>query len=1096
MSYREEKTENGTDIVFDGWETGIASSPHKGIANIQNGNISTESGEIVASFVRAQQTLQSTATGIGNLSYLSTDHVNLSISGTNNKFKGNWINVTNSSNTTQLPNGTYYVPPSTGAGFKLANYYKVSATAGGAQNAQILVIGGGSGGGSYTGSGTGGSGGGGAGGFQYNAAVSVSQSINTIIVGAGGAHGDATSSYVGYSGTSSMFNTIISTGGGGGGSNAAQAGLPGGSGGGAGNSTGTTVNGGTGTVGQGNNGGNSTSGTFGAGGGGGSSAVGGNGTAGPTGGNGGNGTANSISGSAITYAGGGGGGSGTSGTGGTGGTGGGGAGSSGSGNGTNATVNTGGGGGGSGRGASGSGFIGGNGGSGIVVISFPTGIVTNPTTAGGTYTTSGGRDIFTFSTVGTFIFAPTYANVPAPSAFLTGFTAGLTANFTLVHILGNPIAKATETYFNNGTTYNRYYILDNQNLIWAYDTINETLYTPSDNVNWFLPDYQTSWCTNATGIAVIDGFLVAAAQSGIYGKAVVDLGGTNTQTTTWTAFAKNVPWNGGAANSPHFCYTGHQGRLYITDGNYIRSYFPDSTLITSVAGVTADNVQSLASWIVDSTRTPAQGYGAIASPISGSEPFTSDEKGLPVVFFSDGTLPNSINANQVYYLKRDGNDFTVYADPTMNDVNNSVTFTTMPVSGATNGTLTGPWTFPTGYYYTAFFNAGGQEYRNVLFTNGSTTAIWSPALTVNTNNASVNAYGVLDISTGAVGTQYYATFAPIYSVASPYPGFGTVGTSLSALSTQRLTLPTFEVAQCMAEIGNNIVVGCKGNVVYPWGQQSNLPDSIISLPEGNVVNILTVNQVAYMFAGNQGNVYITDGSLASLVVNIPDYIAGIPGSPGTYIESTYYWGDAMYLRGRVYFSVLDQNATKVGNAGGIWSFYPTQNISIDQDTGTALRLEAKNSYNTYNGYDTLLIRKELQDAEEPLYWSAWNSNINTPTYGIDYSTNGTSSSFPTLVETDAAPVGTMLSKKTFTQTEFKLSAPLDLNARVSAEYRVNTTDVWSSIPQFQMERNRLSGVSSINFEKSQWLQFRITLTPATLSDNTNSFVRLKEFRLR
>jgi hypothetical protein len=43
MSYRYEKSTG--DIVIDSYENGISPSPHKGLANLQNVNISTETGE-------------------------------------------------------------------------------------------------------------------------------------------------------------------------------------------------------------------------------------------------------------------------------------------------------------------------------------------------------------------------------------------------------------------------------------------------------------------------------------------------------------------------------------------------------------------------------------------------------------------------------------------------------------------------------------------------------------------------------------------------------------------------------------------------------------------------------------------------------------------------------------------------------------------------------------------------------------------------------------------------------------------------------------------------------------------------------------------
>lgn len=1084
MAVRIEK-ESG-DLVIDGWEKGIANSPHNGLANIKNGNISTESGEITASFVRAKQTMDSTATGTGTLTYLSATRVNLNIAGSNNIFKGMWITVTNSSDTTNLPNGNYYVRPTTGGGYQLGYYYAVGVTGPSSQTAKVLVVAGGGGGGNTAA--TAGAGGGGGGGLLYDATHSVSSGTPyAVVVGSGGAGASIGTNTQGTSGNNSTFDNLIANGGGGGGGriqsgSGSGSGLSGGSGGGAGsyNSAGGPIGSASGTPGQGNAGGASPVAGGGGGGGGGGGSAGANSSSTASGAGGGGGS-NSITGSAVTYAGGGGGGAGSGITTSGGGAGGGGNGGTPAAAGGNGTANGGGGGGGAGT----NGFAAGNGGTGIVIISLATGLVTNPTTAGGTYTTSAGQDIWTFTASGQWF--PTFANTAAPTLNASGFSVGLTATIQLVATLGNPIAKATENYLNNGVQYNRYYVLDSNNRVWVYDSFNETLYASSDNVSWFLPDYQTTYCTGASGIAAFSGFVIVTATSGTYGKPVTQLGAINTQNTNWVEFYDDYVWEGFPATT-HFCYVGHQGRLYITDGNYVRSIFPDSTLITSPA-TTAINVQSLGTW----TSTTQSGFsvGIVPSTISGSMPLPSDQGALPVVFFTDGRLPDAIRPNKVYYLVSDKSGHVlVYEDPSL-AFTTTVNTTGTLASAATTTTLTAPWAETTGLYQTMFTNAGGTEFRNVYYTNGSAAIIWTVPLSAATTTTALTVSNGKDTSDGAVGTQYYSTFYPISSAGDP-AGV----TPLYVITPQRLTLPSFEVSRCMAEIGNSVVVGCYGNVVYPWDQASNLPGTIISLPEANVVNILTVNQVAYMFAGNQGNIYITDASLASIAVNLPDYVAGIPGSPGTYIESTYTWGDAMYLRGRVYFSVLDQSAAKAGNCGGVWAFLPTQSYSIDQDTGSALRLEYLNSYGTYNGVDNLLIVNQMQNAQQPLYWSAWNSDITAPTYGIDYSTGGTSSVAPVILETDAIPVGTMLDKKTFSQVEFKLSSPLDTTATVTYFYRQDLTSAWKKGEIFKMEANRLSGYAIMNFEKGQWLQLQLVLTPITSTASTNSFVRLKEVRIR
>lgn len=980
MAYKLEKQTG--DLVVGGFANGIAASPHKGLGNIQNANISTEMGEVMNSYARIQQNMSDTAT-TGSLSYLSTDHVNLSIAGSNNLFKGNWITVTSSSNTGELPNGTYYVPPSTGAGFELSQYYNTSDILLPVTVNLLAVAGGGGGAGA---SGTTATGGGGGGQVLATTASVSSAMAYSIVVGAGGAMNVAGGNTTALGKTSDGGGTGLGVVGGASGSGKA---------------------GGAGNVGGGDAAG---------GGGGGDSAVGGAGTQ-PGGnaqaGGGGNGTVNSLSGSSVTYGGGGGGGAyGPSGSQGGGGSGGGGEGGGENGGAGIApavagTPNTGGGGG--GAGGNNTPQNGAAGGSGIVIISAPIGTIVSAT--GGTHTTSGGNDIWTFTTSGTW--TPTISSTTVPP-ILTGFTAGLTATISLAKVMGKAVAPTIETYSNSGVVYHRYYILDNQNLVWVYDEFNETLYSSSDGVAWFVPDISTSWCTAASGIAVISGFLIGTAATGMYSKPTTILGNTNSTATTWIQFTDVIGWRGSsqAIGIPHFAFAGHQGSLYVTDASYIVSVFPDSALADPGVSTT-ENVQSFCSWVSSMSDPQFSGNYTI---ISGTTPVPSDGKRVPVVFFTNnaGILPYAITANTVYYLEVNLTTFNVYAAST-----------------------------------------GGSE---------------------------------LDIQTGAFGTQYFNTFYPYGASATASAG----ATPTYVLTNPQVALPIFEVAQCMAEIDTVIVIGCQSNTVYPWPQQGTQATGIISLPESNVTQIITVNQMAYIFAGNKGNIYITDGAVASLVSSVPDYCAGIPGTPNTYVEPVFVWGGGAYIRGRVYFSILDQTATKAGNCGGIWSFIPTQNFYIGQDNGIAMRQENQSSYGTYNGYAPIIIPRASQAVSSPQYWSAWENSINSSVYGIDFTGTGTAVTQVAVVETDAIPTGTMLEKQSLSQIEFKLTTPLLTGDSVHINYRKNLTDVWKSCGTAQLQPDRISGYFSATFEKTQWLQLQVLLT----SGSSASFVRLKEIRIR
>ena len=361
----------------------------------------------------------------------------------------------------------------------------------------------------------------------------------------------------------------------------------------------------------------------------------------------------------------------------------------------------------------------------------------------------------------------------------------------------------------------------------------------------------------------------------------------------------------------------------------------------------------------------------------------------------------------------------------------------------------------------------------------------------------------IDMQTGASGNQYFNTFWPLSSS----------GLTAITVTNIRLTLPFFEQAQYIAELGNQIIFGCKNNILYPWDQLKVTATDLIPLPENDVANMITVNNMLYVFAGNKGNIYVTNGSTASLALTIPDYCAGIAGTPSSYIEPYFTWGDAMYCRGRVWFSILDQVAAvgsffqaKAGNCGGIWSFVPTQNFFYGQDTGIGLRLENQNSYGTYSGYATILLPEQIQTDRGAQYFTGWQSSVTSPTYGIDGSSTGIITS--ALIETDLISTGTLLQKKTFSQIEFKLSAPLTAGQTVGVKYRQNSTDGWTSCGTMIMESTTaLSGYVPINFDFTenvttgsrggQWLQLQVTLncgTSGIVADT--SFVRLKRIIIR
>lgn len=985
-----EKTESGNDIVFSGIENGIAPSPNKGTANIQNANISTESGEVLASYNRtAQQPAAQTSQSL-------TPNGSTDFTGPSTLKAGVWINVASSTVTSISATTT----PTTAS-------------------ADYLVVAGGGGGGYSESPGTNldACAGGGGGGEVEASTASFSVTSYAVTIGTGGAGGTSTSKRGTSGGNTTIGSLVTALGGGGGGSSIAATddGSNGGNGGGGGGDANAVTSGTGGTGSPGFNGGNGSTASGGGGGGGAGAA----GTAGSSGGgNGGIGVPSSITGTDTYYGGGGGGGAagGVSPNSGNGGQGGGGDGGKTTGgsvetNPENGQANTGGGGGGGGS-TDNLTMDGGTGGSGIAVISYTTGTMV---AVGGTVTYNGTKTIHTFTSDGTFtvLFIPKanqyYVSYKSGTTFrlsskfdptganaLTHGTTG-TVTFSTVAVPNKGVAKAVEKYTNATTTEYRYYVLDANSNVWVFDSsIYETYGTM-----WMQPDPGDYSSLKLTGIGALNGLLMAVGKAFVVGKLTNNLG---------RIF--NV-LDGAYLNEPFPTHTnqalvGSQGKMYYCDGNYIGEVFPTTSLVTSIA-----NIQSQCQYTASSTT------GTISLIANGSLPYSPDGTRIPAIFYTDvyGTQPTNLVYGNLYYIQYDplAATFKVYS----------------------------------------------------AITGGS----------------------AINIATGAAGNQFFTTFYPFG------PGGANGSTPLVQISTQRVNLPANETAQTMCEIGNTVLIGGKTNIVYPWNQIDATPTDFINLPESDVKVIVNANNTAYIFAGNKGNVYVSNGGVAALALKVPDYCAGIHGTPLTYIEPVFEWGDADYLRGRVYFSILDQTSTKAGNCGGIWSFVPVQNMDPSQDIGVALRLENQQSYGDYDGVANLIIPNLEQNVTSPQYWAVWQDSYSTGTsnFGIDYT--GTVPVTTYIVETDLLNLGTFLDKQTLEQVEYVLSTPLATGDSVQLYYRENSTDTWATCGTVIEETaDKISGYFQPNFEKSQRLQFRVVVT--TAGTTASSFVRLMQLRVR
>lgn len=314
-----------------------------------------------------------------------------------------------------------------------------------------------------------------------------------------------------------------------------------------------------------------------------------------------------------------------------------------------------------------------------------------------------------------------------------------------------------------------------------------------------------------------------------------------------------------------------------------------------------------------------------------------------------------------------------------------------------------------------------------------------------------------------------------------------------------LIFPSFDKANCIEQLGTNLLIGCTRNIMYSWNRDPlsagvGSGGTPVELPEAGVTRIVAVNSNAYIFTGNRGRIYITNGANVTLYKKMPDHLSGT-------VEPYYQWGGAVYSRNQLYFSVSCLNASTgvaIPNYGGVWA--------VSTDTN-AMRLTNILSYATYAGFVSELAQFITGATASGVVFgqvslvSGWYDGISV--YGSDYVPTSPTpySNSQAYVDSDMIPIGTLLNPQTDSNVEYKLTVPMVAGESVTMAYRQNFAQSFTTITDsahptgvFTVSDNQgFSGVIQVNFQKSQWIQLRVFLS----STATNpSYVRLREIRIR
>lgn len=271
---------------------------------------------------------------------------------------------------------------------------------------------------------------------------------------------------------------------------------------------------------------------------------------------------------------------------------------------------------------------------------------------------------------------------------------------------------------------------------------------------------------------------------------------------------------------------------------------------------------------------------------------------------------------------------------------------------------------------------------------------------------------------------------------------GTVGVAPSLSVSTSLDLKDGEYGVCLTEYGTKLVIGTTtsstyasrnnspGARLYSWNRQAGtlgnpgLADLPVVFNENGINAVIQHANKLYVSAGNQGNIYVSDGVNYRKIASLPYVRDGVyyPCSVFVNAMSISPFGTLLVGVSSEYSEFLNPGVYEIDIND---SNYPVSFRTVSSMTlGNQIKIGFINS----KDYQTLRIG-----------WS------NGATYGTDATDFRMYDSYGGVAESPLYVVGTFREKKTFEQISFSLASPLVSGQNIRLSYRLNDTDDFTTI---------------------------------------------------
>lgn len=289
---------------------------------------------------------------------------------------------------------------------------------------------------------------------------------------------------------------------------------------------------------------------------------------------------------------------------------------------------------------------------------------------------------------------------------------------------------------------------------------------------------------------------------------------------------------------------------------------------------------------------------------------------------------------------------------------------------------------------------------------------------------------------------------------------------------QALDLPKSYRIKCLAELGNNLMIGTwQGTTVnqvrvadiFPWDRSSTSFGQPVKLDEFGVHALLNTGNSLTVLAGIEGVIYRCDGVNAFPIARLPQALTGTK-----YLE--FFPGAIMNFKRKVFFGVSWTSSAIPGM--GVYSVR-------DTSKGTVLNLEHLPSTGN-DGTTNAMVIGCLLPVTHNTCLVGWRDSS---TYGLDLS-SATSYAYGTdysgFFDSPLYEVGTDKSKWKPIAAELHLGRPLRTGEGVQLQYRTSLADSFTTIKTMAFADNGIGAIISKTFtiqipdnvKEAEQVQFR------------------------